>query len=106
MDVVQAGTVPSNPSGLVNSDRMRNLVTEAEGHYDLVVIDTAPAGLVADAIPLMSQATSVVIVGRVGQVTGPEADSLRAQLERIDAPAFGLVANFARAEDQTYGYYA
>jgi capsular exopolysaccharide synthesis family protein len=106
MDVVQAGSVPSNPSGLVNSERMANLVKEAEGHYDLVVIDTAPAGVVADAIPLMSQATSVVIVGRVGQVTGPEADSLRAQLERIDAPAFGLVANFARAEDQTYGYYA
>jgi tyrosine-protein kinase len=103
MDVVQAGAIPANPSGLVNSKRMVDLVREAERDYDLVVIDTSPAGLVADAIPLMSQATAVVIVGRVGQITGPEADSLREQLERIDAPAFGLVANFARGQ-AGYGY--
>jgi Mrp family chromosome partitioning ATPase len=104
MDVIQAGSVPANPSGLVNSERMSELVREAERDYDLVVIDTAPAGLVADAIPLMSQATSVVIVGRVGRITGSEADSLRAQLERIDAPAYGLVANFVSSEEKAYAY--
>jgi capsular exopolysaccharide synthesis family protein len=104
MDVVIAGGTPGNPSELINSERMTDLVREAEGDYDLVVIDTSPAGIVADAIPLMSQATSVVIVGRVGRITGPEADSLREQLQRIDAPAFGLVANFARSADTSYGY--
>ena len=104
MDVVLAGSVPPNPSELINSERMGNLVRRAEDEYDLVVIDTAPAGLVADAIPLMSQATAVVIVGRVGRITGSEAGSLREQLERIDAPAFGLVANFARSEAAGYGY--
>jgi capsular exopolysaccharide synthesis family protein len=106
MDVVLAGNVPANPSELINSDRMAHLVGEAEQDYDLVVIDTAPAGVVADAIVLMSQATAVVVVGRVGRITGPEAGSLREQLERIDAPAFGLVANFARGEASGYGYYS
>ncbi len=106
MDVVVAGTIPSNPSELIDSERMRELIREAEGHYDLVVIDTAPAGLVADAIPLMSEASAVVIVGRVGRVTSSEAHSLREQLERIDAPAFGLVANFSSGpEEKVYGYY-
>ena len=105
MDVVVAGSVPTNPSELINSERMPELVREAEGDYDLVVIDTSPAGIVADAIPLMSQATAVVIVGRVGQITGTEAGSLREQLERIDAPAFGLVANFASTGERGYGYY-
>ncbi len=104
LDVIVAGHVPSNPSELVNSDRMRDLVQEAERDYDLVVIDTSPAGIVADAIPLMSQATAVVIVGRVGRVTGAEADNLREQLERIDAPAFGLVANFSGSGEGGYGY--
>jgi capsular exopolysaccharide synthesis family protein len=105
MDVVVAGRVPGNPSELVNSDRMLELVEEAEREYDLVVIDTSPAGLVADAIPLMSRATAVIIVGRVGRITNSEADNLRDQLERIDAPTFGLVANFTGGESGGYGYY-
>ncbi len=106
MDVLVAGGVPSNPSELIASERMRELIREAEKSYDLVVIDTSPAGLVADAIPVMNEASAVVVVGRVGKVTSTEAGRLREQLKRIDAPAFGLVANFIRGgEDKTYGYY-
>jgi len=83
---------------------MRAIIREAEEAYDLVVIDTAPATMVADAIPLMSEATAVLIVGRVGRITSAEADSMREQLERIDAPAFGLVANFAASAGGKYGY--
>jgi Mrp family chromosome partitioning ATPase len=67
-------------------------------------MDTAPAAMVADPIALMSAATAVVIVGRVGRITNAEADSLRQLLERIDAPAFGLVANFAGGPGGKYGY--
>ena len=105
MDVLVSGSVPPNPAELVNSQRMIDLVESAERDYDLVVIDTSPAGLVADAIPLMSRATAVLIVGRVGRITDSEADNLRSQLERIDAPAFGLVANFAGGGEAAYGYY-
>lgn len=106
MDVVVAGAVPSNPSELIDSARMRELIREGEEAYDLVVIDTAPAGMVSDAIPLMSEASAVVVVGRVGRLTTHEADALREQLERIDAPSYGLVANFSRGPgDKGYGYY-
>jgi capsular exopolysaccharide synthesis family protein len=106
MDVVVAGRVPANPSELIDSDRMRQLMREAEEGYDLVILDTPPAAVVADSIPLMSEASAVVIVTRVGKVTSGEANALREQLERIDAPAFGLVANFSGGpEKYGYGYY-
>ena len=105
MDVVVAGAIPDNPSELINSKRMIKLIAEAEATYDLVVIDTSPVGIVADAIPLMSEASAVIVVSRVGRITSVEANALRDQLERIDAPAFGLVANFAGARDKSYGYY-
>ena len=105
MDVIVSGTIPTNPSELINSERMRRLISEAENLYDLVVIDTSPVGIVADAIPLMSEASAVMVVSRVGRITSVEANALRDQLERIDAPAFGLVANFAGARDKGYGYY-
>ena len=105
MDVILSGEVPRNPSELINSDRMRDLIGAVEKRYDLVVIDTSPVGIVADAIPLMSEASAVIIVSRVGRITSVEADALRDQLQRIDAPAFGLVANFAGTRDKGYGYY-
>jgi len=106
MDVIVSGPIPSNPSELINSQRMRDLISGAEDQYDLVVIDTSPVGIVADAIPLMSEASAVIIVSRVGRITSVEADALRDQLERIDAPAFGLVANFAgAARGKGYDYY-
>ena len=106
LDLVVAGEVAENPSGLMASDRMRDLIREAEANYDLVVIDTAPTTMVADSIPLMSEASAVVIVGRVGKITNEQASQLREQLERLDAPTFGLVANFAgSASKYGYSYY-
>ena len=105
MDVIVSGGIPGNPSELINSDRMIKLIAEAERKYDLVVIDTSPVGIVADAIPLMSAASAVIVVSRVGRITTAEANALRDQLERIDAPSFGLVANFSGARDKGYGYY-
>lgn len=84
---------------------MRALIRQAERTYDFVVLDTAPASMVADPISLMSEVTAVVIVGRVRKITSAEANSLREQLERINAPGFGLVANFAPGGGKEgYGY--
>lgn len=106
LDVMVAGRVPDNPSELINSERMRALIREAEASYDLVVLDTPPVSMVADSIPLMSEVTAVIVVGRVGRITSSDADGLREQLERIDAPAYGLVANFAPGTGSYgYGYY-
>jgi capsular exopolysaccharide synthesis family protein len=107
MDVLVAGRVPPNPSELIDSDRMRAVLREAEAAYDLVVIDSPPAAIVSDAIPLMGQVSAVIVVGKVGATTSGQARNLREQLERVDAPAFGVVANFASggAESYGYGYY-
>ena len=61
----------------------------------LVVIDTPPAGLVSDAISLMSDVSAVIVVGRLGKLTSEQAARLRAQLDEVDAPTLGIVANFA-----------
>jgi len=61
MDVVVSGAIPENPSELINSKRMSELIADAESRYELVVIDTLPVGIVADAIPLMSDASAVIV---------------------------------------------
>jgi tyrosine-protein kinase len=102
MDVLLAGQWRSDASELVESERMRELMRECRSKYSLVVIDTPPAGLVSDAISLMSDVSAVVVVGRVGKLTSEQAGRLRDQLEKIDAPTFGVVANFTDPGDGSY----
>jgi capsular exopolysaccharide synthesis family protein len=102
MDVVPAGEVSSDASELIESEQMQELVRESKREYSLVVIDTPPVGLVSDAIPLMSEVSAVIVVGRVGELTGEEAHRLREQLEQVNAPTVGVVANFTRLDDGGY----
>jgi capsular exopolysaccharide synthesis family protein len=102
MDVLLAGDRRPDASELVESERMRDVLCECRRNYSLVVIDTPPAGLVSDAISLMSDVSAVIVVGRIGKLTTEQATRLRDQLEQIDAPTFGIVANFTDPDDGSY----
>lgn len=108
MDVLLAGPPARNPSELLDSERMREVLEEAESTYDLVIVDTPPATVVSDAIPLMKHVNAVLVVGRVGKLTLSSAARLREQLEKVQAPTIGVVANFTTMKDGGYtggGYY-
>jgi capsular exopolysaccharide synthesis family protein len=102
MDVLLAGDWRPDASELVESERMREVLRECRRNYDLVVVDTPPAGLVSDAISLMGDVSAVIVVGRIGKLTTEQAVRLRDQLEQIDAPTFGIVANFTDPHDGSY----
>lgn len=103
-DVLVAGPLPPNPADLLESDRMRDLLSEAEDDYDFVVIDTPPTAVVPDAIPLVPLVGGVIVVGRVGQSTRDAVVHLRNQLQNLDAPTLGVVANALKSGVGGYGY--
>ncbi|RZK24118.1 MAG: polysaccharide biosynthesis tyrosine autokinase [Flavobacterium sp.] len=63
---IPAGPVPPNPSELLYSDKMKNLLEELTKSYDFVIVDSAPVGLVSDAIPLIRMADVNLFVLRSG----------------------------------------
>ncbi|MCC8425714.1 tyrosine-protein kinase family protein [Mucilaginibacter sp. UR6-11] len=67
LDFIVSGPVPPNPSELLHSERMRELITHLSTIYDIVMIDTAPIGLVSDAIPLIRISDINVFVIRSGK---------------------------------------
>jgi Mrp family chromosome partitioning ATPase len=48
LDVILSGPVPPNPSELIMSDGMSELI-ELKKTYDYIILDTPPVGLVSDA---------------------------------------------------------
>ena len=105
LDVIVAGSHPPNPVELLESDGMVRLLEELSGDYDLVVIDSPPLPILADAIPLAKMVNGVIIVGRVNKTTRDEAQALHDQLESLDAPLLGVVANRTSRGKGYYGYY-
>jgi tyrosine-protein kinase len=105
IDVLPAGAIPPNPPALLESQTMKDLIAQAETNYDFVVIDTPPILAVADAIPLISIVSGVLVVSGLGVSTRSSAGDLIEQLNRLSAPILGLVVNFAQGGQQrSYGY--
>jgi polysaccharide biosynthesis transport protein len=103
VDIVFAGGRTPNARGLLSSPRMSEVIVEAESNYDLVVIDAPPASIVSDAVPLITQVTGVVVVGRVRRSRRDGARQLREQLRHLRAPLLGVVINGIDPHDGFYG---
>lgn len=67
LDIILSGPVPPNPSELLHSKRMEVLLKDLKTKYDIVMIDTAPVGLVADSIPLIRMSDVNIFVIRSGK---------------------------------------
>lgn len=63
IDIITTGTLPPNPSELILTDKMKELLDLLRKRYDYIIIDTPPVGLVTDALILMNYSDiSFVIV--------------------------------------------
>ncbi len=102
-DVITAGIVPPNPAELLLSERVGQLLHELKSHYDYIILDTAPFGIVTDAHILSQYADISLYVVR-------QDFTFRHQLERIQEisthkilPKLHLILNGAKLQSG-YGY--
>jgi capsular exopolysaccharide synthesis family protein len=105
VDVMLSGALPPNPGMLLQSHEMTVLLSWCSDQYDLVVIDTPPVSVVSDAIPLLSQVDSVLVVSSYKTSRRDATSVLFDQLYRLGAPLAGLVANRSRRASGNYEYY-
>lgn len=62
LDILTCGAIPPNPSELLGSQRMKELVNQLKGKYDLILFDSPPVITVTDTAVLSSQVEGVVLV--------------------------------------------
>lgn len=108
LNVLVAGVGAPNPSELLESKAIEQMLLWASERYDLVLVDTPPLSMVPDAIPLLRKVDGVVIVSRLRKNTRDGAARLRDELRSLGAPVLGVVANGLKARggsEYGYGYY-
>jgi len=104
LDVITAGPIPPNPTDLLESDRMLDVIAELETRYDFVIIDSSPLTVVPDAIPIARRVSGVVVVVRIGKSTTTSARHLHKQLDNLGITPLGIVIN-STSPREDYGYY-
>jgi capsular exopolysaccharide synthesis family protein len=102
--VVGAGRIPPNPSELLGSQRMRDLVAQLS-QSALVIIDTPPLLPVTDAAILATRADGALIVTSAGRTTYDMLQKALDNLERANAHPLGVVLNKVPRRGGAGGYY-
>jgi len=103
--VLTGGSLPSNPSELLGSSRMKTLVEQMRKEYEYVILDTPPLISVSDGAILASQADGILVVVSPGKVKGEIGRRTKELLERIGTPVLGCVFNCVEPSHRNYYYY-
>lgn len=105
LDVIAAGQVPPNPSELLGSLRMRQLLAEASRKYDRIVIDSPPISAVSDPLILLPSVQGIVFVIHFSKVRRDIVARAVQKLREGRVPVLGAVLNNVDLEKHGYYYY-
>jgi capsular exopolysaccharide synthesis family protein len=99
-----SGPIPPNPSELLGSGRMRELMSSLSQHFSYLIIDTPPVNAVTDAPILAASANATILVVEQGRTTMPALKHAKEMLDRVGANTIGAVMNKMRASSPSYYY--
>ncbi|KAA3616684.1 MAG: hypothetical protein DWQ05_13215 [Calditrichaeota bacterium] len=105
LHILTSGVMPPNPSELLGSVRMRNLLESLKSQFDIILLDSPPIIAVTDALIVASEVDGVLLINKSGksQIEGVKrADQL---LKTARARFLGVVLNDVRAENMYGSYY-
>ncbi|OMF21239.1 capsular biosynthesis protein [Paenibacillus sp. FSL H8-0548] len=106
LSIIQAGPTPPNPSELLSSEPMANLLKQAREQFDMIIVDTPPIMSVTDAQIVAVQSDGVVLVVDSGKVKKDVVLKAKASLDHVKAKLIGVVLNkINRNHSDIYSYY-
>jgi hypothetical protein len=105
LSLLSRGLCPPNPSDLLGSSKMRQILEHLRQSFDFILIDSPPAIAVSDAAILSIMCDGVVLVFHGKKTTTPAAREVLERLDAIRAPVLGVILNSVNLDDPHYAYY-
>jgi non-specific protein-tyrosine kinase len=111
LHAVTSGNLPPNPSELLGSDRMSEILRQLTEQFDTVILDAPPMLLVTDALVLAPLVDGVLIVIKPSITKRASLKHLLEQLHQVNANILGVVFNDVKIDRSRYyryhynGYY-
>lgn len=105
LDLIPSGSLPPNPSELLGSDAMRELLERLSVQYDYIFVDTPPLGVVSDSLILSELTAGTVLVTRQGQTTYDELQAAVDSIKNVEGTLLGVIISDMRENPRNYGRY-
>ena len=105
LDILMAGPVPPNPGELVTRESLDQTMEQLKEHYDYILIDTAPVGLVTDTLALGRISNATVYVCRADFTQKASFGLINSLNMEKKLPNMSIVLNGVDLSKKKYGYY-
>lgn len=104
VDVICCGDIPPNPSELLGSGRMAQVLEQLRKEYHYIIVDLPPVTVVSDAIAVSKCLDGMVIVVREGVSDRKQLAEAMRQLSMVGIRILGFVYRSADSATKRYGY--
>lgn len=105
LDILPSGKVPPNPSELLGSKALEELLDELDDVYDVIILDTPPLHAVTDAQILSTKVDGVLLVVRAEKTKKDSVIAAKESLKKVNANILGAVLNGGESSRGKYYYY-
>lgn len=103
--IIPSGAIPPNPSELLGSTRMKNVLKSLSENFDCIIIDLPPVNLVSDALAVSKYISGMIVVVREDYTEKKELDTCFRQLKLSDVNVLGCVINEDKRGKGSYSKY-
>ena len=105
LDVLPVGQIPPNPSEILGSHKMAQMLETLKQSYDRIIMDSPPVTAVTDAIVLSKLVDGVILIVRAGDTPKQVIQNAISQLRAVNAHILGAVLNGIQTGKDSYYYY-
>ncbi|QIH77973.1 polysaccharide biosynthesis tyrosine autokinase [Macrococcoides canis] len=106
LSIMTSGPIPPNPSELLASKRFKELLSNLEEYFDMIIIDTPPVLAVTDAVIMSTLVDGTILVTDVETNNKNHLVKAKEVLQKSDANILGIVLNnVEKSSKDDYYYY-
>ena len=103
--ILPAGDIPPNPSELLGSERMHNLLLRYEELFDVIILDLPPVNIVTDALVISKWTDGLIGVVRQNYTDRRALSDCMYQVEKLNVKFLGFVMTDANVGEGSYKHY-
>jgi len=105
LDIITSGPIPPNPSELLQTGKLEQIISELRANYDYVIIDAPPIGALTDSILLMKLADISLVVFRSEFSEKEFVKSLEDMITSYNIENVGLILNDVKPKNLSQSFF-
>lgn len=105
LNIITSGVLPPNPSELLATQKMKDLIGRLEQDFDHIIFDSPPVIAVTDAAILSDKVDGTILVIYAGQTNREALNRAKTLLDNVDAKMLGVLLNGVDVEGMYGSYY-